>query len=106
MRSYRLALMAAALAAPCLAVAQVADKPGPLDVDTNRDGKISKTEFVDGMLPKVRERLSQRFDMLDANRDGILDDAEMRGKRRMNRMAPQEGGQQGGMMPAPSAPQQ
>ncbi len=91
----RLALLAAAVALPGLAIAQVADKPGPLDIDANRDGKISKSEFVDGMLPQVRNRLSQRFDLLDANRDGLLDEAEMRGNRPMQRM--HKGMDHGGM---------
>jgi hypothetical protein len=100
----RLAAFAVALSLPAFAFAEVASKPGPLDIDANKDGKISKSEFVDGMVPQIRERLSQRFDMLDANKDGQLDDAEMNGNRPMRQMAPgmqHHGMDHGGTMPAP-----
>jgi hypothetical protein len=100
----RLAAFAVALSLPAFAFAEVASKPGPLDIDANKDGKISKSEFVDGMVPKIRERLSRRFDMLDANKDGQLDEAEMNGNRPMHKMAPgmqHHGMDHGGTMPAP-----
>ncbi|MBI5593875.1 MAG: EF-hand domain-containing protein [Deltaproteobacteria bacterium] len=42
-------------------------------MDTNKDGKISKEEF----LAKCKgANCSQRFDALDTNKDGFLDQAE------------------------------
>lgn len=38
-------------------------------LDTNRDGKISKSEYV--------VRMTNNFDRLDANKDGVIDQAEL-----------------------------
>lgn len=47
-------------------------------VDLNKDGKISKEEFM-----KHHEAM---FDQKDANKDGFLEEAEMHGMMKMNHM--------------------
>lgn len=60
--------------------------------DTNQDGKISRDE--------VRAEADQRFDRLDANRDGFIDKAEMEKMRGPGRGP----GGPGGDMPPPPPP--
>lgn len=43
--------------------------PGPATLDANKDGKVSKEEFIKGH--------EAMFDTMDANKDGILDKTEM-----------------------------
>jgi Ca2+-binding EF-hand superfamily protein len=42
------------------------------DVDTNKDGSISREEFADAH----KARSEKMFDMMDSNHDGKLDQAE------------------------------
>ena len=39
-------------------------------LDTAGDGTLTKEQYVDAMIAKIRPRLEQRFDKLDANKDG------------------------------------
>jgi EF hand len=56
-------------------------RPDPMELDLNKDGMISKQEFVGGMLPKVQQRLENHFAMIDANKDGQLDKDELAAKK-------------------------
>lgn len=68
-----------------------------LQMDTDKDGSLSKQEFIDGMLPQVKERLGMRFDAMDTNKDGQLTEQERReaGQRMRLQHAP-------GQPPAPT----
>ena len=45
-------------------------------LDTAGDGALTKEQYVDAMIAKIRPRLEQRFDKLDANKDGKVTAAE------------------------------
>jgi Ca2+-binding EF-hand superfamily protein len=47
-------------------------KHGMMDNDTNKDGAISKDEFMSGH----QARADKKFAMMDANKDGKIDQAE------------------------------
>ena len=63
--------------------------------DANKDGKVSRDE--------ARAEADQRFDRLDANRDGYIDQAEMAAMRGPGR-GPGGPGGPGGDMPPPPPP--
>ncbi len=45
-----------------------------MDADTNKDGVVSKEEF----MAKHQERADKMFSKLDANNDGKVDEAELK----------------------------
>ena len=45
-------------------------------LDTAGDGALTKEQYVDAMIAQIRPRLEQRFDKLDANKDGKVTAAE------------------------------
>lgn len=45
-------------------------------LDTAGDGALTKEQYVDAMIAKIRPRLEQRFDKLDADKDGKVTAAE------------------------------
>jgi hypothetical protein len=45
-------------------------------LDTAGDGALTKDQYVDAMIAKIRPRLEQRFDKLDADKDGKVTAAE------------------------------
>lgn len=45
-------------------------------LDTAGDGALTKEQYVDAMIAKMRPRLEQRFDKLDADKDGKVTAAE------------------------------
>ncbi len=49
-------------------------------LDTDKDGRISRTEVASG-----QGKLSERFDQMDANKDGYLDKADMQARRAKRR---------------------
>ncbi len=50
------------------------------DVDTDKDGKVSKTEFLVGV--KSEDRAKKRFDKKDKDKDGFLSKKEFNSKRK------------------------
>jgi calmodulin len=42
-------------------------------LDSNRNGKIGKSEFLDFSLAKETKHLTKRFEALDADSDGFID---------------------------------
>lgn len=76
-----LGLVLAALAAPAVAGSKHHghDRPGRdgqlfRQADTNRDGRISRGEF----LAMSTRKANRAFDRLDDNRDGVISQAERR----------------------------
>lgn len=45
-------------------------------LDTAGDGALTKEQYVDAMIAQIRPRLEQRFDKLDADKDGKVTAAE------------------------------
>lgn len=94
-----LTLGLAAVALPTAALAQDATPPQPggrmmMRADANGDGAISRDEFV--------AQATRRFERLDLNRDGRIDQAEREQIRQ--RMRAWRGAHGGHMPPAPAAP--
>jgi Ca2+-binding EF-hand superfamily protein len=65
------------------------------DLDTNKDGKISKEE--------ARGRLKENFDKIDLNKDGFIDREELL-KAATERFAPAPSGKEPGTSPTPKKP--
>jgi Ca2+-binding EF-hand superfamily protein len=52
------------------------------EMDTNQDGSLSFDEFSGARM----EQLRAAYDMIDANKDGIIDDAEWKNLLRVHGM--------------------
>lgn len=55
---------------------QAAEEARYKALDTAGDGALTKEQYVDAMIAKIRPRLERRFDRLDADKDGKLTAAE------------------------------
>lgn len=74
-----------------LTLAEEAPKEGVLmQMDTNKDKKISKEEFIAFFEKRAREKAEQKFKTIDANSDGEITIDEIQ-KARGKGTAPQEG---------------
>jgi hypothetical protein len=73
----RFTISALLLLSSSLALAQARDGALLDNADADRDGKITKQEFLDARAAQA----AKLFDRFDANHDGVLDAAEQAGAR-------------------------
>jgi hypothetical protein len=87
MRSFALAAFFAA-ALPLAAFAQASPPPPPPASSTApaqpSAGGITRDQFIEGAKERAGQRAAARFDQIDANHDGVIDQAERRAWRQQH----------------------